>query len=1294
VAVELPNGKTSTAPVYKGGVLSANTRNTETLVITSTASVANAVDQEVYAENDDVIKGQGALTTLDTRTSKVCIARTGAAWDMEGRPLPESTRQEPFPGPPPWHPRCRSKLYPITFTWEELVERETGKRAKILNTVPDSVRASMDGEVANNIRSFDDWYEVKGDEFARNALGPAVFDLWKAGTIATADLVDRAGQALTVDELEALADGRTDVGTIPLTKPVVPDDEEDIAQPTEAEVREAKEREAEALRKEAEAKEREAEELARADAARKEAEEAARLEAEELEAARKAQQEAEEALRAAEERAAKAKADREAAAAEAERAKQRPSKLVHQFTPATLAQQSRINKWFASEVGLTARESVSQWMNNGFDGVSKLLRGQDYRDNYLEQEFDELKRFVEDLDKAFELAPKSKALVFRGVSDLPPELLEQWRTAGTTLTFDSFTSWSRDSQVATSFTTTGESNSILLRVETQKGLDVGVADLGPLTFMEEKEVLLDRGSRFEVVSSREVLDPESGELLYEITLKELEPAEKKAVVDPLDTSASPVEKLDPTEAFDRGIRAAHTLTSAKNTAKANASLTESEQDALGAWQDASSNISSHLRLGTKLKEADARVLAGLESAFKKAKVLQEADVFRGMSGLKAEDFEAFTTLGNTVNMKSFTSWSRDIGQAVDFAKPVVVGPESAVVFRARNKGIDIGKANDPFSRYAIEDELIVNRNTTYRVAGVRQVPMFDDPEVSDKDAVTRLLHASEVAELWSVKAGQREAGFSSADERYLLIDTLARGDYQSAAETVQQLMRGIQAVTDSKEAKKFLKSGDAENDPFTGEGGKDEDFLPLLNTLRSLAGQKVPKGFEPLESKGAYTEVLLEVVDAAELKRSEEAEAKRKADEAAKAAPVQQPQPEAQQTQPLRSYELWSPQRVADIPVLTESMSIPANVELNTTSDALEALNESFSTTYEDVFPPLEQEFKLRNVIDFQAYMSAKFMIPVERIASLVPAHLRFKDDFPVDKILHGKEGGLLEELQRLLDGAREAVMAGAPPPSAITFVYQPDEGFAATMRMDTGELTVNLATRFKNLESLSSRHNLANNMKHTMIHELGHAMRGAALGESLTKGNGEATPTAMPDTYQYDVKTSKYWAAERVEWYRTMVEAAGANGTKSLDNFVKEETGGYFSTVESYLDYVKSNRTAYNGEYTTTALRQAGRGLDMIRLTTAMRAQGWFPSNYSTVDIEEFAAEAFLFNNPSSKGSLKDKTSATALRAMRAGLEFAGIKMRTDLTPQQVNEWYKYTPTPHKALHAGYVPNFGQDKQ
>lgn len=186
---------------FKGGIMDTGTRQAEALVRTSVQAISNEARLQSFQQNSDVINGVQALVTLDGRTSTICIARSGAVWDLEtGEPIQGTT--EPFPGAPPWHWNCRTALIPYLYSWEELSGKDLGKRKnKKIGEIPKSTQASMDGQVAEDL-SYEQWLKKKPKEFQIEKLGPAKYELWKKDKLTFQDLISQTGRPLTVQELK------------------------------------------------------------------------------------------------------------------------------------------------------------------------------------------------------------------------------------------------------------------------------------------------------------------------------------------------------------------------------------------------------------------------------------------------------------------------------------------------------------------------------------------------------------------------------------------------------------------------------------------------------------------------------------------------------------------------------------------------------------------------------------------------------------------------------------------------------------------------------------------------------------------------------------------------------------------------------------------------------------------------------------------------------------------------------------------------------------------------------------
>jgi hypothetical protein len=193
---------------YKDGIMETSRRGAEAVVRTSAQSILNDARMEVYQANKDVIKGVQAQVTLDNRTSAICMARSGFAWDLDGKPLPGTDTDEDFPGPPPWHQNCRSTLIPIMRSIGEIVEDPDVDRKvrAVAEEVPPAIQSSMDGQVPQAL-TYEAWLKTKGEAFQKEVLGPGKWELWQKGQIGLRDLIDQRGRPLTLEELKSLDEG-------------------------------------------------------------------------------------------------------------------------------------------------------------------------------------------------------------------------------------------------------------------------------------------------------------------------------------------------------------------------------------------------------------------------------------------------------------------------------------------------------------------------------------------------------------------------------------------------------------------------------------------------------------------------------------------------------------------------------------------------------------------------------------------------------------------------------------------------------------------------------------------------------------------------------------------------------------------------------------------------------------------------------------------------------------------------------------------------------------------------------
>ena len=89
IGIEMPNGKTRRVREFAGGIMDTTTHKATSLVRTSSNSVSNNAIMQTYEENQDILRGYEALTTLDGRTSDILYVQdrrcVGSGWERPTR---------------------------------------------------------------------------------------------------------------------------------------------------------------------------------------------------------------------------------------------------------------------------------------------------------------------------------------------------------------------------------------------------------------------------------------------------------------------------------------------------------------------------------------------------------------------------------------------------------------------------------------------------------------------------------------------------------------------------------------------------------------------------------------------------------------------------------------------------------------------------------------------------------------------------------------------------------------------------------------------------------------------------------------------------------------------------------------------------------------------------------------------------------------------------------------------------------------------------------------------------------
>lgn len=202
--------------------LATTKRNAEALARTAVNNVSNAAREEVWKANSDIITGLRWTSTLDGRTTEVCMARDGEVY-----PIGKGPRA-------PAHFNCRSLMVAVldgetivgdrpfvrdtrTRRVREIDFRKEAKKAagdKWKSMTPgqrnDAIKAIRSKWAAENIgrvpakTTYDSWLRGQSKEFQNEILGKGKADIFRKG-FPLNQFVDANGKSLSLAELQARA---------------------------------------------------------------------------------------------------------------------------------------------------------------------------------------------------------------------------------------------------------------------------------------------------------------------------------------------------------------------------------------------------------------------------------------------------------------------------------------------------------------------------------------------------------------------------------------------------------------------------------------------------------------------------------------------------------------------------------------------------------------------------------------------------------------------------------------------------------------------------------------------------------------------------------------------------------------------------------------------------------------------------------------------------------------------------------------------------------------------------------
>lgn len=156
-------------------------RQVTAVVRTAVTHTSTAVRDELYSENTDLIKGVRWVSTLDGRTTLICMGLDGKVYKVGEGPRP------------PAHIGCRS-----TTTPELKSLRELGFKGQF----SEATRASMNGQTAERM-TYPQWLRTQTKEQQNKILGPSRARLWRGNRLTIDKFTNNQRQVLTLDQLDA-----------------------------------------------------------------------------------------------------------------------------------------------------------------------------------------------------------------------------------------------------------------------------------------------------------------------------------------------------------------------------------------------------------------------------------------------------------------------------------------------------------------------------------------------------------------------------------------------------------------------------------------------------------------------------------------------------------------------------------------------------------------------------------------------------------------------------------------------------------------------------------------------------------------------------------------------------------------------------------------------------------------------------------------------------------------------------------------------------------------------------------
>ncbi len=179
------------------GALQMSRANAMSITKTAVNHLA-AIARDSFAEaNSDILDCKQWLSTLDNKTTPICIIRDRKKYTLEGKPVGHKIPY--LQGPGRIHFCCRSTETLVTKSWREL---GIGS-----DEMSPGTRASMDGQVPEDT-TYLEWLARQSPVRQDQVLGTERGRLFRAGKLQLGDMFTDKGEWLTLGQLKALSESK------------------------------------------------------------------------------------------------------------------------------------------------------------------------------------------------------------------------------------------------------------------------------------------------------------------------------------------------------------------------------------------------------------------------------------------------------------------------------------------------------------------------------------------------------------------------------------------------------------------------------------------------------------------------------------------------------------------------------------------------------------------------------------------------------------------------------------------------------------------------------------------------------------------------------------------------------------------------------------------------------------------------------------------------------------------------------------------------------------------------------